>query len=117
MGVRTKGRRKIVVDGEDYVWYVAENDDGPGVVLHVASQDKKLAVMYPLYDEIGQQYIVILGERFTGAETGGPWKRFVCPQFESDGVVTPKHVRDLILWCLDPLLERESTDGVWGWPL
>ena len=117
MGVRTKGRRKIVVDGQEYVWYVAENYDGPGNVLHLASHDKKLAVMYPIYDEIKQQYIVILGERFAGAETGGTWKRFVCPEFDSEGIVTPKHVRELILWCMDPEEERGRVESVWSWPL
>jgi hypothetical protein len=99
MGVRTKGRRKLDIDGRLYVWWIHEDPDGAGPVLHVVSKDKKLIVMYALCQPKGEDYVVVLGSEFAGAETGGVWRRFRSPSWVEDGAVSPRTVRDLIKWC------------------
>ena len=42
MSVRTKGRRKIIVSDQTYIWYIALDDDSPYIILHIASDDKRL---------------------------------------------------------------------------
>ena len=112
MAVATKRRRKITVADRRYIWFVCEDDEG--MVLHVVSADKKFIAQYQLVQPKGVEYIVILGRRFAGAKTGGPWKRFRCPRFATPAV-TPGAVRQLIEWCLDENLKRQEVD--WRCPL
>ena len=79
------------------------------MVLHVISADKQFIAKYQIGQPEGESYIVILGLRFAGAKTGGPWRRFLCPRFVG-GAVTPQSVRDLIEWCLDESLTRQKID-------
>jgi hypothetical protein len=109
MGVATKRRRKITVKARQYLWFVAEDDDGAGMVLHVTSTDKQFIAHYQIGQSEGEAYIVILGQRFAGANTGGPWRRFLCPRFVA-GAATPQSVRELIEWCLDGSLTRQEID-------
>jgi hypothetical protein len=110
MGAATKRRRKITVEGHQYLWYVAEDDDGAGMVLHVISTDKQFIAKYQMGQAKGEDYIVILGRRFAGAKTGGLWRRFLCPQFVGRAV-TPQAVRQLIEWCVNERLARREK----GW--
>lgn len=70
MGIATKKRRKIVVNGENYLWWVTEGD-GPGMILYVVSQDKHFMVQYELEQPNGEEYLAVIGRRFAGATTGG----------------------------------------------
>ncbi|MCK5727039.1 MAG: hypothetical protein KAH22_09475 [Thiotrichaceae bacterium] len=117
MGVRNKGRRKIHIEGVDYVWYIADNADGEGYVLHIISSDKQFIVMYPLWNKTTTFYLVVLGRRFSGAETGKCWQRFECPRFDESNIIYPRNVRALVLWCLDDSIERIPYVRVWPWPL
>ena len=109
MAVATKSRRRITVCDRRYVWYVAEDDEGAGMVLHVISDDKQFIAKYQLGQPTGDEYIVILGPLFAGASTGGPWRRFLCPRFGASAV-TPRNVRELIDWCLDERLKRQGIE-------
>ena len=108
MGVKTKGRRKIVVNDTQYIWYVSDNYDGCGFVLNILSQDKKFIVKYQLSQPNGEEYLVVLGSRFAGADTGGSWCRFLCPKWGGENI-TPKDVRNIIEWCLDESIPRQKT--------
>jgi len=109
MSVATKYRRKITVGSQRYVWYVALNRDGPGMLLYVVSEDKLFITTYDLDQPEDRNHIVVLGPRFAGAKTGGPWRRFLCPRFAGQ-TVTPRNVRDLIEWCLNEELPRLEVD-------
>ena len=109
MGVATKNRRKITLNDRQYVWHVAEDRDGKGLVLHITSTNKQFIAMHLLNQSEGKDYIVILGRRFAGAITGGNWRRFLCPHFAADSV-TPRGVRQLIEWCLDEQVARQEID-------
>lgn len=107
VGVRKKGRRRIRVGTREFVWFVAENDDGPGLVLTVVSEDKHMILRYGLGQPPGEEYLLVLGRDFAGASTGGPWRRFQCPRWEeAGGRVTPAAVRAIIEWALDGQAER-----------
>ncbi len=116
MAISSKGKRKITVGGRIYFWFVSEyKADWPPGVLTVMSPDKEFHAQFPLSfmestlpDE--KVYIVIIGQLFAGAETGGVWKRFTCPRF-AGGTVTPTNVRRVIEWCLDEGLERQEVDS------
>jgi hypothetical protein len=109
MGVATKRRRKITVKGHRYLWYVTEDDEGAGMVMHVISTDKQFIAKYQIGQPKAEDYIGILGRRFAGAKTGGPWRRFRCPQFVAR-TATPQAVRQLVEWCLDERLARREID-------
>ena len=49
MGINTKGKRKIVVDGETYYWFVRIEKDG-GHRIHIMTEDKKFNKVYPMID-------------------------------------------------------------------
>ena len=111
MGVATKGRRKIDVNGRRFVWHVCEDEDSPGLVLHVASQDKRLLVHYHLGQPEGQRVVTVIGPEFGGVpDAGGCHRRFLCPSWEVGGRVAPAAVRRLVLWCLSDVEERVERD-------
>ena len=92
MGVRKKGRRKIVCGGRNYVWYFSEDYDSALMLLHSCSEDKKLVLVYPL----SSNYVVSMGRVFQGHETH-VWERMFLP-LESAEYITPKFVAELIDW-------------------
>ena len=97
--IATKGRRKLDHDGRRYVWFVKEDDDSCAMILHVISQDKAFNVQYALGQDEENRHVTVLGRDFSGAETGGPWKRFLSPRFDPHSVATPRIVSALIEWC------------------
>jgi hypothetical protein len=101
MGVATKYRRKLIVDGRSYIWYVKEDDDSPASVLYVLSDDKKFIVQFHLGQPDQTRHLTVLGRDFKRVTvTGGCWRRFRCPEWSSEnGAVTPNNVRSLIEWC------------------
>ncbi|HVR96636.1 MAG TPA: hypothetical protein VMW27_08485 [Thermoanaerobaculia bacterium] len=109
MAVASKNRRKLTVNDRRFLWYVAEDDEGAGMVLQVLSSDKQFITKYQLDQPEGDEYLVVLGRLFAGASTGGSWRRFRCPRFAGESV-TPRDVRNLIDWCLDESLTRQEID-------
>lgn len=111
MGVRKKRRNKLSVNGREYVWYVADDDSTGGHLLHVLSEDKHFNVQYGIRQPDDQRFITVVGNEFSGIATSGCWRRFRCPEWENDGVITPKSVRSLIDWALDEEAERLEVDS------
>ena len=124
MGIAKKKRRKIVVNGRDFFWYIAEDDDSfpPTVLnnlhevndlhaLNVISEDKKFIVRYHLGQENPDtRHLTVIGEEFAGQNYHGSWRRFKCPRWGSRDTVTPKDVRGLIEWCLEENKEIIEVD-------
>lgn len=98
MGVRTKARRKISVDGRDYVWYVKEDEESPYMLLNISSIDKKIILSFPLGTAFS--YVISKGKYFQGEEMPGYWKRF---RYMKDlpEAITPGIVRECIEWAVD----------------
>lgn len=97
MTISRKNRRRIVVGVTEYLWYVAPDHDAfDGPVLTVVSTDRKFFVRYPLLQSDNTRHVVVLGSRFRGLQTGGPWRRFRCPSFGTLETVAPHDVRLLI---------------------
>ena len=95
MSIRTKGRRKIIVNDQSYFWYVAPDDDSPYNVLHIVSDDKYLILSCPLRTKTA--YVISKGRIFQTKETDGTWNRYTLP-FEIPDMITPKFVEKLIVW-------------------
>ena|SRR5688572_14582848 len=105
MGLLKKRRAKLVVDGRLYLWWVCQ-DDGysyPNVLLRVVSDDKHFAVDYSLGQAAVRQrpFVAVQGREFPRVE-GGCWRRVVCPRWSDDATITPRFVRRLVDWCMDP---------------
>ena len=95
MGVSTKGRRKITVDGKLYVWYVAKDDDSWYDILNIISENKEYVLAVPL--NIKKWYIISKGRTFQGRITSGCWERYLLPM-EIPEAVVPGIVADIIRW-------------------
>ena len=95
MSISSKGRRKIIVGGQTYLWYVALDDDSPYEILHVVSDDKYLILACPL--KADKEYVISKGRRFQAKDTNGHWNRYMLP-FHIPESITPKFVEQLILW-------------------
>jgi hypothetical protein len=110
MGVSLKSQRKISVQGRTYYWHVAQDDDGPGMLLTVFSPDKKFIVRYELNQapEI-EQVTIFESPRKNSKSAGCRGGRFRCPRFATEAV-TPGNVRLLIEWCLEDQTERQEVD-------
>lgn len=101
MAVRKKKRRKITVNKRSFTWWVSEDQDSPDIVLRIFSDDKKFIISYQLNQPEAQPFLIVLGKEFPGlVNAGSGWTRVRCPKWESDSVVTPATVRQVIKWCL-----------------
>lgn len=97
MSVKAKGRRRIVVENKNYVWYVKTDCDSPYYVLDIISDDKFLIVSCPI--GAGTNYIISKGKRFQNRDTNGLWNRYLLPFCVPD-IITPKFVADVIVWSM-----------------
>lgn len=105
MGVLQKGRRKIIVNGKLFVWYISKDGDSfDRNILHIVSEDKNIILDYPLSAD--KPYIVSKGKLFKGNKADGCQRRYLLP-FPNSGIITPKYAAQLISWSLD---EGEATE-------
>lgn len=95
MGVCKRHRRKITVNGGNFIWYVREDYDSPLYLLNIASEDKNLVLSCPLKTNIS--YIISKGKSFQRTKTNGCWNRYLLP-FETPEIITPEFVERLISW-------------------
>ena len=120
MGVATKNRRKIDVDGRRYLWYVADDhDDFPPTVaegeqllaLNILSDDKRFIARFHLGQGQSEgRHITIIGREFAGIDSPGTWRRFLCPNWCVQRAITPIDVRAVIEWCNDTHAKRFMVD-------
>ena len=95
MGIRKKGRRKLVYDNKTYIWYVESDSESPYHILNVISQDKQFIIACPLKTKT--PYIISKGKLFQNHRTDGCWNRYCLPMDVPESI-TPKFVVDLISW-------------------
>ena len=100
MGIRTKGRAKLVLDGRRYLWWVRPDDDSAGLLLFVCSEDKRFALTYTVgQSREASPFVVVKGREFPGVpDAGRCWVRVRCPRWQDDARITPGFVRRLIEW-------------------
>lgn len=122
MGIAKRHKRRLVFRDNSYYWWVKRDDDFAKPVLHIASEDKKLIVLYPPGQPEGQKYMVSIGREFKGRPMDGCWHRYRIPGGLWDGdkddrkaavedfPVTPGFVVRILEWCLD---EGEAEAVMW----
>ena len=105
MAISTHRRRRIQIDGIQYLWWVVtdfEEEFFTQPKLTVASRDRQLLVRYCLQQSQETRYLVVLGPQFRGIPgLGGPWRRFRCPSFGDSSMLLPKDVANLVRWCTE----------------
>lgn len=97
MSVRTKGRRKIIVENKLYVWYVRLDDDSIYHMCNIISEDKSIVISCPIKTEIA--YIICKGIVFQNHKMKGNWERYLLP-FAIPKIITPNFVSKIILWAV-----------------
>ena len=114
MAISKKGKRKIVTSGVTYYWYVEPDFDpytGHSLLVTIISEDKQFLIKYYIAQCKDNFFLTVLGSKFSeGTNTGGVYKRFMCPKFGEEGIFTPKDVVKLIEWCLNPNAEKIEVD-------
>lgn len=73
MGVMARGRRKILVNGICYIWYVGPDNDSEYHILNIVSKDKSLVISCPLKTKT--PYIISKGKIFQSLKVNGAWNR------------------------------------------
>lgn len=107
MPARMRWRRKLTVAGHDFLWYVADDIDGQGPVLHLFTADKSLAVTYCLAGARhypGQPALVV-------AERGTVLATTEKPAWGARSVATPAFVREIAEWALASV-QRRPEDSI-----
>jgi hypothetical protein len=102
MPARTRWRRKLTVAGHDFLWYVADDIEGQGPILHLFTADKTLAITYYLAGSRhypGQPALVV-AER--GAVLATPDRPIWGPR----SVASPVFVREVAEWTLTSVRRR-----------
>lgn len=95
MSISTKGRRRMIVNEQTYIWYVALDDDSPYYILHIISDDKHLILSCPLGTKTA--YVISKGRVFQAKETNGIWDRYLLP-FDIPDIITPAFAEKMIVW-------------------
>lgn len=112
MGIATKGKRKIVVNNENYFWWVNDDydpDTGHSFLTTIASEDKRFLVKYYVDQRHNAPSITVYGPRFPRqVETNGDQK-ISCPKFNESFSITPQNIRSIINWCLGNVGEKEDS--------
>lgn len=104
MAISTKRRRKIDVGGRQFVWWVAPDLEEAGLpTLHICSTDKRFIVRCVVGQGSDEaRHLVVLGPELPPLDdAGGRWIRLRTPVWD-DAIVTPRLVRRIIEWGLDP---------------
>ena len=103
MGAANKGRRRIVVDGEQFLWSLHEEDVN---TVHVVSRDKRLILRFGWQhaNPPGESFVDVMGDRFVGLPPGiHGWVRVQAPDWrDHPSSIEPRMVRTLIQWALQP---------------
>lgn len=95
MSVGKKGRRKIIVNKESYVWYIKLDDESSYHILNIISEDKKIIISCPL--KTNTPYVISKGRVFQGKHTEGCWNRYLLP-FCIPEIITPHFISEVIQW-------------------
>ena len=111
MGVSKKNRRKTIVGQREFYWYVCEDIDdfheaaaSDLRAVNILSEDKTFIARYHIGQSIPElRHVTIIGREFGGSMEPGSWRRFLCPDWCPESIVTPAVVRQIIEWCLDPV--------------
>ena len=98
MSIRTKARRKITVDGESYVWHIAEDPESGWYMLNIASMDKRLVISVPL--GLKTPYLISKGRSFGGRNTDGKRHRYLLTVNVPEAI-TPAFVATVIKLATD----------------
>ena len=107
MGMSTKGRRKLNVNGRNFVWFVCDDNYSADLVLHVSSHDKQFLVHYHLGQAEDRRVVTVIGKEFSGVFNAGQRHRHVLsPQWEQQGRISPAAVRRMISGVLCPTERR-----------
>ena len=92
----------MTVAGHDFLWYVADDIDGQGPVLHLFTADKALAVTYFLAG--ARSYP---GQPSWSCTSGASrWRRPRSPAWGTRSLATPVFVRELAEWVLSNIPRR-----------
>jgi hypothetical protein len=107
MTVSRKNKRPIRVGGEEYLWWVGDDDPNhsgsAATSLRVVSESGDLYIKYHLGQPCDVRHVEVIGHKFRAVkDCGKTHRRFLCPAFEELGIVAPKNVAALITWSIEP---------------
>jgi hypothetical protein len=112
MAVSAKGKRKVNVQGRQYIWHVSESErptvpeegfvrpDEPARILHIISTNKRFIIHYHLPQGGDRTALLrVEGPEFPRAPGA---KQIEVPRWRHDSKLYPTadFVRRLIGWCL-----------------
>lgn len=105
MAARTRWRCRLTVAGRDFLWYVADDIDAQGPVLHLFAADKSLALTYFLEGvthHTGRPALIV-------AERGAVMAPPAPPTWAARSIATPAFVREVAEWALASVITGGET--------
>ncbi|MFD2563819.1 hypothetical protein [Aquimarina rubra] len=98
MAISKKGKRKITVNSENYLWWIFTEFDQTefdGVQIKIVAENQSGYLKYGLEQIDKKRYISI------GLNQNKYKVHILCPKFENDdGIITPSGIETLIKWSL-----------------
>jgi len=101
MAARSRGRRRLQVGTHSFLWYVAEDYDGYGPILHLYTPDKHVLLFLALNPrfsmgkfELPQPHVRVGGTRRELADA---------PRWPTREVATPGFVREVADWLISAM--------------
>lgn len=105
MTISKKGKRRITVGTKKYLWWIFDEVDQTefdGIQVKIIAEDQSLYIKYGLQQASENRFIVL-----SMARTSDKIQLY-CPKFENDsGIVSPRGVAEMILWCSKPPTEKD----------
>jgi hypothetical protein len=106
MPATRKHRRKLTIGGRLFLWSLHEDDLND---LHVVAENKRLNLRYGWQHALppDERYVDVMGPDFHGLPPNlAGWTRVRCPEWDDSSYVgSPRFVRKLVLWALQPKTE------------
>ena len=108
MAIAKKNRRTINYNGNNFLWWIADEFDEAGNMLsvNIASSEKKFLIKYfAVPRNPDENYLFVLGDYFPGLKKKqGNSMKLRCPDFSGSLVtnaVKPKMITAILDWCFD----------------
>ncbi len=110
MAISKKGKRKITVNSENYLWWIFNENDQTefdGVQIKIVAENQSGYFKYGLEQIDEQRYISI------GLNQNKFKVHILCPKFENDdGIITPSGIGNLIRWSLSESEIKSKEDSI-----
>ena len=105
MAISTKGKRKISVNGQSYLWKAFDEYDQSwfdGIQVMIVAQDQSVAFRYGALQRDDNRHVIMFPKNEDRI-------MYSCPKFEDEKLVfKPEQIRNIIEFCIEQYQNKHN---------